>query len=184
MAPDAYSVWLRAILAECARVSRDGVVWTPGNINLFAVPALLAGTGLEVARVLGWHRLEYAGDVWAGGPATCWEAVVWASKQPKPYCRTIYGAWGRDFLLVPATRGNPYKAVHPCPKPDAVVRWLLGLFCPDGGTVLDPFAGSLTTLQLARELGYRAIGIELGDAYCAAGLRRLEQGVLPLAGGE
>ena len=49
---------------------------------------------------------------------------------------------------------------HPTVKPVALMRWLVRLVTPPGGTVLDPFAGSGTTLQAAQEEGFESIGIE------------------------
>lgn len=45
------------------------------------------------------------------------------------------------------------------------MRWLVRLVTPPGGTVLDPFAGSGTTLQAAREEGFASIGIEREPTY-------------------
>lgn len=54
---------------------------------------------------------------------------------------------------------------HPTVKPVALMRWLVRLVTPPGGVVLDPFAGSGTTLQAARAEGVRAIGIEREPTY-------------------
>ena len=70
-------------------------------------------------------------------------------------------------------------AVHPTQKPEKVMRWCLSLF-PDARTILDPFMGSGTTLRAAKDLGRRAIGIELEERYCEIAVRRLQQSVLPL----
>jgi site-specific DNA-methyltransferase (adenine-specific) len=81
-----------------------------------------------------------------------------------------------DLFTVQPERMGAYG--HPCPKPDGFGRWLVSRFCDVGGTVLDPFMGSGTTLRAAKDLGRRAIGIEIEERYCAIAAKRLEQQVL------
>lgn len=66
---------------------------------------------------------------------------------------------------------------HPCPKPLGAWKWLVKKMCPPDGIVLDPFMGSGTTLEAAKDLGRRAIGIELEERYCEIAAERLRQGV-------
>jgi DNA modification methylase len=61
--------------------------------------------------------------------------------------------------------GSPTVNHHPTVKPVALMRWLVRLVTPLGGTVLDPFAGSGTTLVAAVLEGFDAIGIEMTDDY-------------------
>jgi len=64
---------------------------------------------------------------------------------------------------------------HPTPKPVELMRHLLER-CP-AGTVLDPFMGSGGTLIAAKQLGRRAIGVELDKHYCEMAVERLEETV-------
>jgi len=56
---------------------------------------------------------------------------------------------------------------HSAAFPQALPRWFIELFTDPGDTVLDPFAGSGTTLAAALALGRHAIGVELSPAYAA-----------------
>jgi site-specific DNA-methyltransferase (adenine-specific) len=58
------------------------------------------------------------------------------------------------------------------------MRYLCRLITPPGGTVLDPFMGSGSTLLAARDEGFRAIGIELEERYCKISEQRTAAGVL------
>ena len=70
-------------------------------------------------------------------------------------------------------------AVHPTQKPLALMRWCLEFF-PNAKTILDPFMGSGTTLRAAKDLGRKAIGIEIEERYCEIAAKRMVQEVLPL----
>jgi site-specific DNA-methyltransferase (adenine-specific) len=65
------------------------------------------------------------------------------------------------------------KAVHPTQKPVELVKPLIQYAARPGSTVLVPFAGSGSELIAAKELGFRAIGMEVREEYCEAAARRL-----------
>lgn len=67
---------------------------------------------------------------------------------------------------------------HPTQKPEGLMRWCLSLRWTDVGDVLDPFMGSGTTLRAAKDLGRKAIGIEIEERYCEIAAKRLSQEVL------
>lgn len=76
----------------------------------------------------------------------------------------------RSVMLVRNTIGT---AIHPTEKPAGVLDPLISYGCPPGGLVLDPFAGSASTLETARMLDRRAIGIEAHEPYAEAAALRL-----------
>lgn len=77
----------------------------------------------------------------------------------------------------PIAKGDA-RPDHPCPKPLPLMRKLIEDFTDPGELILDPFMGSGTTLRAAKDLGRRAIGIELEEKYCRVAIERLRQGVL------
>lgn len=82
-----------------------------------------------------------------------------------------YGAGGgasRFFYTAKAPkreRPNVDGVQHPTVKPLAIMRWLIRLVTPPGGTVLDPFAGSGTTIEAALIEGFNPVGIEMETDY-------------------
>jgi len=85
-----------------------------------------------------------------------------------------------------AARGRQAKETtrqnhHPTVKPLKLMRYLVRLVTPPGGTVLDPFAGSGTTLVAAKEEGFRYIGIELEPEYVEIAEARLAAAERPPA---
>ena len=73
------------------------------------------------------------------------------------------------------TSTAPKAIKHPCAKPLVQWRKLVDRCSSEGGTILDPFMGSGTTLEAAKQLGRKAIGIELEEKYCEIAAERLQQ---------
>lgn len=68
---------------------------------------------------------------------------------------------------------------HPTQKPVALMAWCIERV-NNCQTILDPFMGSGTTLRAAKDLGRKAIGIEIEERYCEIAARRLSQEVFAL----
>ena len=160
---DTYVDWCRQWFAECQRITAAQIVF-PGHGNLpvwwsvscpvytgcYYKPGSMGGFGLV--------------------PFCEWEPwLLWGSKRLK----------GSDVIRVPvASNLGKDTGGHPCPKPVPLFTALL--LRTQAATVLDPFAGTGTTLVAAYRLGLPAIGIELDERHCATCVRRLRQQVLPL----
>lgn len=99
-----------------------------------------------------------------------------------------YIVWGTNGVTVPAEHGGHWPGVfrqtvkqsdkhHMTGKPTTLMRELCQIV-PEGSTILDPFAGSGTTLRAAADVGRKAIGCELVEEYCNVAAARFRQGVI------
>ncbi|MFW2369107.1 MAG: DNA-methyltransferase [Desulforhopalus sp.] len=88
-----------------------------------------------------------------------------------------YGVFCRkDF----ENKANSKSRVHPTQKPLGLFKWCIEKHGGNPDLILDPFMGSGTTLRAAKDLGRKAIGIELEEKYCEIAAKRLAQEVLAL----
>ena len=94
------------------------------------------------------------------------EFIIYGRTPNAPAMRTD----ARDLIRL---RPNHSEKEHPAAKPLALIVELIG--ATDFGLVLDPFMGSGTTLRAAKDLGRKAVGIEIEERYCEIAAKRMEQ---------
>jgi DNA modification methylase len=98
------------------------------------------------------------------------ETILHLSLTNRPYSRVTQrgGELGHDVWdYAVAGYKDPAGRKHPAVFPEPLVERVITDYCPPGGTVLDPFAGSGTTLAVASRLGHTWCGIELNPEYAA-----------------
>lgn len=123
-----------------------------------------------------------------------WETVIaahtgpsWQRQTPDAWKgqKDTVGNWipltSNVWRIQPESRG-PETGNHPAPFPTELAARCIRLSTWPGELVLDPFMGSGSTLLAARDLGRRAIGIELSERYCEIAAKRLGQAVLDFGG--
>lgn len=85
---------------------------------------------------------------------------------------------GRNKRTVWEVATQPFPEAHFTTFPEELIKPCILAGCPPGGTVLDPFVGSGTTVLVARNLQCKGIGLDLNPAYIEIAKRRLAQKVM------
>lgn len=103
--------------------------------------------------------------------------------------RTTEAGFGRDrtstykhgaadpgnVITVPQTYNQHRGVAHTAAMPEGLAAFFVKAACPEGGVVIDPFAGGGTTSVVARQLGRRAGGLEIHEEFVAEAHRRLRE---------
>lgn len=165
-----FLAWASLWLAECWRATREG-----GSCLVFTDWRQLP-TMTDAVQAGGW--------VWRG--IVVWDKTQIARPRPGFSSRAEYLVWGtrgafdadtylQGVIVAAAPRGDDRR--HMTEKPLGLLEQLIEL-CPTGGLVLDPFVGSGSTLDAARNRGRRALGFEINDEHLETAGMRLAQASL------
>lgn len=173
---DEYVAWQHEVLTECWRLLKDdGAIYYNHKTRVLdgiAVTPLTYNPGLPLRQIVVWAR--------AGGvnfsPAFYLPTHEWVMILAKPdfRLRDKAASGAGDVWYIPQESGT----THPAPFPIKLA--LQAIETTSCQVILDPFAGSGTTLRAAKDLRRRAIGIEVNESYCRLVTARMSQDVLAL----
>jgi len=174
MPMEEYIRWQREILTACwAVLGPNGAIFYNHKPRVLAgrlLTPLEYSPGLPLRQIVIWAR--------AGGvnfspvfylPTHEW-IVVFAKDEWRLRDKAASGAG--DVWYVPQEANPDHPAPFPLELPKRAIE------TTTAETILDPFMGSGTTLRAAKDLGRKAIGIEIEERYCEIAARRLSQEVL------
>ena len=187
--------WLRA----CRRVLKDdGAIWVIGTYhNIGRLARLLQDGGYWLLNDVIWQKANPMPNFRGVRFTNATETLLWAKKSEKS--RYTFNHWqmktengGKQMTNVwtfPLCGGKERLRdaagvkLHPTQKPEALLRRVILSSSKPGDAVLDPFAGSGTTLAVARQLGRVGVGIERGKEYITVARGRMRKITLhpPLA---
>lgn len=163
---DSLEVSIPHLAAEFVRLA-SGTIYVWCSDNQFSGWTVAFKDAGLTTRIALWHKSNPSPmngtRLWLSGVELC----VFARKPRAPFYRKCES---------PVWRGATERKVrwHPTPKPLWLMETLVEASVPDGGIVLDPFAGSGSTLVACAALNRRAVGVEMDDAYCEQMAKTLE----------
>lgn len=159
---------LVSVFDQSARVAKRWVISTTS----FQQAHLLSEHDSEFydfKRMGVWVKTTYAPQILGDRPATAWEAILYLHSKGVPSKWNGGGTHGNYIGNIAQPNG------HPTAKPLELYKQFIQNFTQPGESVLDPFAGSGTTLEAARMAGLQVTGIEISEKYCELIAKRLQQ---------
>src|SRR6266851_10109638 len=190
--PDANHEFNRAWLAAAQRVLKpNGSIWVSGTAHVIhSVGFAMQQLGFKLLNDISWVKPNPPPNLSCRYFTHATETIIWAAKNSKSRHTFNYK------LMKEANGGKQMKSVwniyppetwekkfgkHPTQKPAALLERILLASTNEGDLVLDPFAGSGTTLLAARRTKRKAVGIEIESKYIEMSKKRLNHDQVPIA---
>ncbi|KQQ22561.1 hypothetical protein ASF48_05090 [Rathayibacter sp. Leaf299] len=163
------------LFVDLGQITRGWVVSSLATSTAFQFE-LEPPQGLRCLRVGVWVKTNPMPIMSADRPALGWEPIVCLHRDDQ---KPAWNGGGKTINYVgPTSQGSG----HPTQKPIAMIRQWVRSFTKPGDVILDPFAGSGTTLRAAADEGRRAVGVESDERYCELAALRLGQQAFDLGG--
>jgi DNA modification methylase len=152
---------LRAVDASGLGVPRKTIIGIPWRVALE-----LIARGWILRSPIVWTRTGAIPEPTAKDrPWRTYEMIFMFSKSPRYYFSRDALHSSEDIWTISARRRSN-GGLHSAAFPEQLVQRCIEIGCPEGGRVLDPFAGTGTTLRVALKSGRSAVGIDLSEQFC------------------
>ena len=185
MGEDEYTQWQTAVARIVRLASKPGASFfynhklrSRDGRSLHPIHITDAFDGWAFRQEIIWHRpgaVQFNARMFAPND----ERIIWLYRDDGPH------KWNQEaatWLSVWSMAPPAGIAGHPCPYPLDLPKRCITATTDPGDLVLDPFMGSGTTLRAAKDLGRKAIGIEVDERYCEIAAKRLAQEVFDFGG--
>jgi site-specific DNA-methyltransferase (adenine-specific) len=174
MPREEYVEWQKQVVRLCwDTLAVDGAIYYNHKPRVggdrVRLPLELIPLDLPIRQIITWDR----GSGFNRQRTYYCPSYEWVILVAKPAFRTNTRS---EFDVWRVSLDPPSE--HPAPFPLSLAT--LAIRTTDAQVVLDPFMGSGTTLRAAKDLGRKAIGIEIEERYCEIAAKRMAQEVLPL----
>ncbi len=192
-----HQTWIR----EARKVLKDdGTIWISATLHsVYAIGVALELEGFSIINNVIWRKTNPAPNISGRAFTHSTETVIWARKQLTPTKKgkhyfayhemkkynngkQLKDFWDLNDTNVVFESGTTPKrektyGKHPTQKPISLLERIIEASTTEGQIILDPFAGSGTTLIVAHSLSRRSIGIELDKMYLDLAKKRIVGGI-------
>lgn len=159
---------LRAVDASGLGVPQKSLIGIPWRVALEMIDR-----GWILRSSIIWDRLHALPEYVRDRPGRTYEYIFMFVKSKKYYFNQQALDGQKEDVWTMKARPKPTPGISTAPFPDELVQKCLDVGCPKDSNVLDPFAGSGTTLRVALQSGRDAIGIDLHPDFCSYMIREL-----------
>lgn len=177
-------------LKECKRIlKKSGVIWVIGTYhNIFRIGKIMQDLRYWLLNDVIWIKTNPMPNFKGTRFNNAHETLIWASKDKETRYTFNYKsmkAYNEDLQMrsdwyIPICQGEERikingQKVHPTQKPEALLYRIITATSKSSDIILDPFAGTGTTLAVAKKLGRHFIGIEKEEFYVNVCKERLNK---------
>ncbi|MDD1779024.1 MAG: site-specific DNA-methyltransferase [Candidatus Helarchaeota archaeon] len=180
---ETYLLWFKDIFSLIHKVVLCGYLYcSHSDKGIYLVKPILETIGFNyIQTLIWWGKNGYSMQLHRKSWSYRHEPILFMETGDPPFLLDcgVKDIWYTSVIEASRPQSNFKEGrQHPTQKPIKLFK-VLAKRTP-GEIILDPFMGSGTTLVAAKQLGRKAIGIEIEEKYCEIAVKRLAQGVLSL----